>query len=1410
MSSEKRTKRNIKPFNGDNYLVWKYRLRAIVEQEGALTVLDEEPPEILTDEWKNWERFAKGQIIEHIEDSMLGEIPEGATASQIIEKFDSTYACKNLATQLNVQDKLFNYKLRSEMPLKKHFIELDEMIRDLIACGNSVNEMTKVWYLLNTLPHSYDGVVTAIKTMSDDRLTLAFVKKLLLEHDQKLKKDITETSTKALQFQSVNNKYSNKRKPVNKGGNYSRKPYSKPTFKTGQKCYFCGRRNHMKKDCYYYKQELKRQDYRQPNRQGPSRRFESTPGIMTVALPSKEKEDGFAFMMYAEDRTEQVGGNLKFVLDSGATEHLVNDLIFYKDYKQLKVPIKIAVAKKEVCISATHVGNIEVLTNLGHVGVLRGVLYAQEVPFNLLSVRRLQEAGFSVIFNHNGEVIAKIGQKTILTGKRMNELYTLHFIVQNALLNGQAAIIRLDNKDKLWHERLGHISKNKFNQMKIKLLAEDSNCLKEINPLDSLCESCINGKQTRLPFAKIKNKSHIQRPLFNVHSDVCGPITPSTIDGKNYFVNFIDEYTHYTVTYLMTHKSEVITYFKDYVEKSESHFSLKVVHLYCDNGGEYLSADMKEFCHQKGITYHLTVPYTPQQNSVAERMNRTLTEKARAMVHSAGLNKRFWGEAVLTATYLVNVIPSKAIKVEKTPYELWHNKKPKLKYLRVFGCTAYVHNKTRKHKFDDKSIKGILVGYVPNGYKIYIANTRKFIVARDIIFDELKFETSRKELDDTIEIDRYLGDNTDDLVPNISTEEFSVTGGAGEKSVKEIHPGKTDKIINKYNQTLKNKQGVTDECIPINTSTLESEGQGQTSPARDVPEPDDENLSYPSSSKVRKRDKIQDVKRSERLKTKPSISYKDRDLEINSYNILNIQVLDEVIPTCYQEIAKNQNRVKWEKAVEEELNSLIQNKTWALVQKPKNVNIVDSKWVFTIKHDKNGNLTKYKARLVARGFNQLYKLDYDETFAPVARISTLRCLLAFANQYKLLIHQMDVKTAFLNGDLKEDIFMKVPDGIDIKNVNIVCKLNKSLYGLKQSARCWNECFDKTLKQHGFINSSVDRCLYLQNNGHINKNIYVILYVDDVVIVTRETDTMYAFKDFLMNKFQMVDLKEINFFLGIRIQRSECEISLDQTTYLKSVLRKYNMSECNAVSTPLPPKLNYDALESDVDCGAPCRNLIGCLLYAMLCTRPDLCISLNILSKYQSKSNKELWQSLKRVLRYIKGTIEIKLIYKRCDFVEKLIGYVDADWATDETDRRSTTGYVFKMFDNCTVTWNTKRQSSVAASSTEAEYMALFEAVKEALWLKSLLKGIQIQILHPIILFEDNQSCIAIATNPTNHKRSKHIDIKYHFTREQVENKMICLKYVSTGNQEADLFTKSLPAPRFKELRCKLGLLDEKQ
>lgn len=316
---------------------------------------------------------------------------------------------------------------------------------------------------------------------------------------------------------------------------------------------------------------------------------------------------------------------------------------------------------------------MKVVSNLGVPGILEDVLFCPEAPLNLLSVSRLRQAGLDIIFNNQGVQIKKGGKSIIIINGQENS-FKIEFSVEKGLKPFKQAFSVASNDYKVWHERLGHISNFKFLELKNKQMINDFKQIQNVVPDNAKCEPCIKGKQARLPFNNSKNKAHIKRPLFHVHSDVCGPIPPVTHDNKNYFVFFLDEYTHYCVVYLITNKSDVFTVFKDFVAKSEAHFNLKINQFYIDNGREYLSNEMKEFCINKGISYHLTVPRTPQQNGMSERMVRTISEKARAMISGAKLDQMFWGEAVLTATYLINRTPTKSLKYNKTPYEMWHAK----------------------------------------------------------------------------------------------------------------------------------------------------------------------------------------------------------------------------------------------------------------------------------------------------------------------------------------------------------------------------------------------------------------------------------------------------------------------------------------------------------------------------------------------------------------------------------------------------------------------------------------------------------------------------------------------------------------------------------------------------------------
>ena len=505
-------------------------------------------------------------------------------------------------------------------------------------------------------------------------------------------------------------------------------------------------------------------------------------------------------------------------------------------------------------------------------------------------------------------------------------------------------------------------------------------------------------------------------------------------------------------------------------------------------------------------------------------------------------------------------------------------------------------------------------------------------------------------------------------------------------------------------------------------------------------------------------------------------------------------------PTSFKEAASHD---EWKEAMQKEYDALIKNGTWKLVDPPFGTKPIGCKWVYKNKYKADGSLDKHKARLVAKGFAQKEGVDYEETFAPTAKWATIRTLFALAAQNGWKVHQMDVKTAFLNGDLKENVFMSQPEGFAVKgHEHKVCKLVKSLYGLKQAPRAWYEKLTEHLLKLNFNHFDLDDAtLFVKKVG--KTVVYLVVYVDDLLMTGNNESYIASIKKELGNFFEMTDLGYVHYYLGIEVTQHPKSIFLSQKKYIGDLLNRFGMTECNPLSTPMEQNLKLTSIEGkEFEDATKYRQLVGSLNY-LTTTRPDISFVVGILSRFMQKPCEGHWSAAKRVLRYLKGTQDLGIKYTQVDDFN-LIGYSDSDFDGDKETGVSTSGYAMSLGSGA-VFWRSRKQSVPADSTTEAEYMAAAEATEEIVWLKKILEDLQVKQVQSTPLMIDNTSAIKLAKNPKFHDRTKHINNKYHLIRHHVEAKTIHLRHCSTNEQIADIFTKALGREKLERFRTMLGL-----
>lgn len=714
--------------------------------------------------------------------------------------------------------------------------------------------------------------------------------------------------------------------------------------------------------------------------------------------------------------------------------------------------------------------------------------------------------------------------------------------------------------------------------------------------------------------------------------------------------------------------------------------------------------------------------------------------------------------------------PTRSNDNQVVPYELWTGKKPNLKNLRVFGCVAYARkNKPQiKGKLDARVKKCIMLGYCDNGYKLWSVADNKIIVARNVVFNE-----KQNRFDDFVTV--YGGNYNGGAMIKIDDEsenegdDVDDVEGVDEHPDAELPPEQFEPEIEEFH-----------EPAPV--------GQGLRRGARVRVRPahfDD----YVTLSKV----------------GKFVAQCTDENNCVDLFEFAGMSDLQETdvdnVPENYESIKYRGDKSLWLAAVDEELTALDINKTWEVTSLPKGKTPIKSKWVFTVKHDGDGSADRYKARLVIKGCAQKYGIDYNETYAPVAKLATVRVFLCLANRLNLYIQQLDVKCAFLNGDLKEEIYMWPPEGLSVESGK-VCKLNKTLYGLKQAPMEWNRKFDDCVKALGFTQCQADTCVYIKRGKA--GTVYLLLYVDDFLIACDNLSLLNEIKTELMSRFQMRDLGDVSYFLGIKIRKIKDGMFLSQESYLKKVLKKFKLDSSKPVDTPLEPRPDLEICDQpSVPDSCPYRSAIGSLMYSCMSTRPDFCTAVNLFSQFQSYATEKHWKGVKRIFRYIQGTVNYGIWFRGLSEAP-LVLYADAAFANDP-DRKSISGFVIEMFGD-PIIWGTRKQTCVAKSSTEAEYIALAVAVSELLWARQLISELGISICDAIPVYEDNQGVIH-ALKRWDVKRLKHVDVKYNFIKDLYHKNIISVNYIPSSDQKADIMTKGLPFESFSRHRENIGMCE---
>lgn len=1400
---------HIDKLNYNNYDAWSYKTQMYLMKEkcwevvSKTTAIASGSPEEKED-LKAWNLI--GLLVE---DSQLIYVRTLSSGRAAWNKLKEVHLQATLTSQVRIMRFLLTTKLEQNGDMTTHLQKVFERFGALVAIGKPLDEDMKVCILLASLNEDYGPMITALEAWDETKRTVEAVRAKLMEEYSRKSSEGEAAKTDDIAMRTFRRKFS-----------------EPPT------CYGCNKRGHIHRDCRTNPWRPPRRDDRpgEGDNRPPSSgnvaqahaarfafsarkvdtiekriqmrtKFEkrlcynchgrghsiadcpSRPAVRSEIVKVNESMNKMPESAKMSRLRKYYSTSLKslnheksiWLADSGASDHMSCDKIFFENLT-LGVYGKITIANGE-SLKAEGIGTVKLTVGEHENPVeltLKDVLYIPTLSTNLLSIRKITQNKLRVLFDNDECKIVSNDNNRYVIAKYISGGYQLSILHKNRALVGTS-----EHEKGLcvheWHRKLAHRHLGDVRKMtSLGIVFKKCFC-------SDFCHACVKGKTQRKPFPPSTEK--FQHPLDCVSSDLCGPMDVESVGRSRYLMTFNDLFSGYTEVTFLRKKSDAAEHMIQFIEKIKTKFGRKVKMLRTDQGGEYRCKKLQDYLKAEGIEYQCTVAFSPQQNSHAERKNRTLVEAARTMLRSTSLPQKYWAEAIHHANHVFNRIPN-ANGI--TPYELFLNYKPKLDF-HEFGSDVYVMIPyQRRRKLDDKAEIAKFLSWDNHAKGYRVVDAQGVIrISRDLTFVPATvdaFQTVSLECEDEFEEEQQdKTSENEDVTPKVEIKNEQPDESIEETFVEianepiiihssQPHFGRPAPAFDGYFEPEHDVTLTAPENLVISVSDSSSNGSFYESTAEQTP---------PPTSNTR-------VTRS-----------KSRAQNENHKAMMTVYKDD---PLTFKQAIESEDSDHWMKAMKKEMESLVGFKTWCLTKLPENRKAIGCKWVFKTKRNENGEISRYKARLVAQGFSQKYGVDYNEVFAPVGRSTTFKIFMSFAGSRNYVVKNFDFDTAFLNGILKEEIYMQQPEGFQTGE-NDVCKLQRSIYGLRQSARVWNQALHEILVKLKFVQSEHDKCLYVLSERE--NFCYLLVHVDDIVMASKDTKLIDLVERQISQKFKLKDLGRIRQFLGIDVSKDESgNFHFSQKRYIHQIVEAAGLVDARESKYPLAEgyfKLDHNS-KSSVEQHKLYRKLIGMLLYLANHSRPDISASVSILSQHVNSPSQTDMNELKRIIRYLKKTKDLELKLNDMSLSDhKLECFSDANWAEDRETRKSNTGYFFKL-NGGAISWCCRKQNLVTLSSTEAEYVALAETCKEAIWIQHIVNFFEPYNETCLTINTDSQSCIKMVQNDKFSNNTKHIDTRLHFIKDLVRQKKVQLKYVPTTDNIADLFTKPLGPTRIEYLR----------